>query len=79
MSFFKFNVPVHVQLMNISDPTNPQIPQFEPHVPLIRNNQIPMCQINPIDWIETEVVIDEETAREYPQLPDGQVDDFGLD
>jgi hypothetical protein len=71
-TFFKFTI----KLVNISDPT---IPQFEPHVPLIRNNQIPMCQINPIDWIETEVVIDEETAREYPQLPDGQVDDFGLD
>jgi hypothetical protein len=30
---------------------------------------------DPIDWIETEVTIDNELSR----LPDGQTDDFGLD
>ena len=30
------------------------------------------------DWIEMEVVIDEE-ANKYCQLSDGQIDDFGLD
>nr|CAD2128371.1 unnamed protein product [Meloidogyne enterolobii] len=32
----------------------------------------------PMDWIETEVIIDDEMTT-FTKLPDGQTDDFGLD
>jgi len=32
----------------------------------------------PMDWIEAEVIIDNEMTP-FTKLPDGQTDDFGLD
>ena len=66
-------------------PTVPRQTRFTPIVKYNSRNVIPQTRqfvTNDapavMDWIETEVVIDSE-AEKMNQLPDGQVDDFGLD